>query len=102
MVAGVAVMACDELLTLPATSDLVVNITVSAEARPYLVEFFQDLKKSGETPEQFILRNLIIKAVQHRLAKLVNECQNSQETVKRSYQIDLEAEQTAILSSSLP
>ena len=42
----------------PATNSIDITFTVSKELRPYLTAFYAATKKTGETPDDFVLRLL--------------------------------------------
>ena len=62
------------ILNLPdASSDRVVNVTIPKEYDSYFVDWYQDTKKDGETPEQFALRLLGVQALYNYRNKRVGE-----------------------------
>jgi len=50
---------------LAATSPISVTVNVSAKLRPYFTQWFQENKKAGQTPEQFVLELMKKSAAQY-------------------------------------
>lgn len=48
----------------PASSDLTISVTVKKRLRPYFTAWYQADKLTDETPEEFIIRQLKINAMQ--------------------------------------
>ena len=57
----------------PAAADLPFSFTTPASAVPYLLEWFNDNKRPGEQPDEFLLRVLINDALNHRRNKLESD-----------------------------
>lgn len=62
-----------ELEIAPDASDLNLgSVIIHRAARPYVAEWFNDLKQAGDTPLRFLLRKVYAEALRHRQAKLTN------------------------------
>ena len=46
------------------------NVVIHKAARPYVTEWFDDLKQVGDTPLKFLLRKVYAEALRHRQQKL--------------------------------
>jgi len=63
--------ATEELEVAPSASDLDLGrLVVDASARPYVEQWFADMKDPGDTPARFLLRMVYRSALTHRANKL--------------------------------
>jgi hypothetical protein len=57
----------------PAASDLDLgSVLIDKAALPYVTEWFNDLKRAGDTPLKFLLRRIYAEALTHRQRKIVD------------------------------
>jgi len=57
----------------PSANDRDINLIIPKAKDPYLVEWFQDTRQTGESVNQFIIRALMQHAKKHQIDKQVQE-----------------------------
>jgi hypothetical protein len=54
----------------PDAEDFTLSVTLHRQAMPYITGWYNDQKRAGETPPQFLRRLLYREAMQHQLNKI--------------------------------
>jgi len=68
----------------PDTQDFDLNVTLHAVAMPYVTDWYQDKKKAGETPEQFLRRLIYRAALNHRASKIIGQLDTERQALEQS------------------
>lgn len=87
-------------LPLPAaSSDLDIgNVIIDKAARPYVEEWFNDVKRGGDTPQRFLLRMIYEASIVHRARKLKSADEDTHRAAHENYTSDVDTDQATLLS----
>lgn len=73
----------------PSSQDRSITITVPKAKDPYLVDWFQDSKRPGESVNDFLRRNLMKLAKQYEIKKQTKLLEESRESGFKDEMLDL-------------
>lgn len=103
-------MACTELFTLaPGGQSITKTITITAEQRPYVEDWYVAMKLPGEGMEEFVVRHFVTLALQYRNRLLSDNCEISTDTEidvlqqdRDDYRVAIQAEARQVGEALLP
>lgn len=74
----------------PDADDFVLTVTLHRQAMPYVTDWYQDKKRTGENPQQFLRRLIYKAALNHRISKISGQLDVERLTTEQSTMSDRE------------